>query len=137
MRPFPTVFDRPATQADSHTFVLPRKPRSRARLDAALRFISTLLEESLTWAQGGHIPAYKPVFESAAYRKLVPQSHYASSADHVVYDPFAWYSGSGSDLEAQAGAAFQPVATGANTPQQGLAAFRDYLDQVANVHPPV
>ena len=138
MRPIPAIFNgSPATQADSHTFVLPRKPRSRGHLDATLRMIATLLDESLTWAQGGHVPAFKPVFQSAAYRKLQPQSHYAAAADHVVYDPFAWYSGSGSDLEAQAGAAFQPVATGVKSPKDGLAAFRAYLDHVAQIPKPV
>jgi hypothetical protein len=48
------------------------------------------------------------VFESAEYRKLSPQSDYAEAAERVVFDPLAWYSGSGSNLETNAGSAFKP-----------------------------
>ena len=138
MRTVPTIFDRPANQADSHTFVIPKDPgRSPERLDATMKFISRVMHKGVTWAQGGHIPAYKPIFESAAYRKLSPQSNYAEAANHLTFDPLAWYSGSGSDLETAAGAAFQPVVTGAKTPKQGLAAFTDYLDRLSTTPKPV
>jgi multiple sugar transport system substrate-binding protein len=134
----PTIFDEPANQADSHTFVIPRDAgRSPARLDAALTFISRLVRKDLDWAKGGHIPAYRPVFESDAYRELSPQSNYASAADHLVFDPLAWYSGSGSLLEANAGSAFKPVVLGAQRPEQGLRTFREYLDRVSTTRRPV
>ena len=138
MRTVPTIFDRPANQADAHTFVIPRNPgRSPERLDAALAFISRLVRKDLDWAKGGHVPAYREVFESAEYRKLSPQSDYAEAAERVVFDPLAWYSGSGSNLEANAGSAFKPVITGAQKPEQGLATFRDYLGRVSKKEPPV
>jgi multiple sugar transport system substrate-binding protein len=138
MRPVPAIFDSPTTQADSHTFVIPRNAhRSPERLDTAVEFIARLVKKSLTWTMGGHVPAYKPVFDSAAYRKLQPQSHYAAAASHIVTDPLAWYSGSGSNLEAQAGSAFQPVVTGAAKPQDGLATFKSQLKQLVAVPPPV
>jgi multiple sugar transport system substrate-binding protein len=137
MRPVPNVFGQDHTQADSHTFVLPKKRRTPEQLDQALAFVASLQQSGQTWAEGGHVPAYKPVFDSDAYHKLQPQSHYASVAGTVVYDPPAWYSGSGSDLENQAGAAFQPVATGAKTPKQGLDAFHAYLDRLSSVASPV
>ena len=115
----------------------PKKHRTPEQLDAALGFVAELIRQGQTWAQGGHVPAYKPTYESDAYHKLVPQSHYASVASTVVYDPPAWYSGSGSDLELQAGAAFQPVATGQSTPRQGLSAFHAYLDRLSGVASPV
>ena len=137
MRPVPNVLGTAHTEADSHTFVLPNKHRTPEQLDAALGFVAQLIGQGQTWAKGGHVPAYKPTFESDAYHKLVPQSHYASVADSVVYDPPAWYSGSGSDLELQAGSAFQPVATGAKSPRQGLAAFHAHLDRLSAVASPV
>ena len=138
MRTVPTIFDRPANQADAHTFVIPRNPgRSPERLDAALAFISRLVRKGLDWAKGGHVPAYREVFESAEYRKLSPQSDYAEAAERVVFDPLAWYSGSGSNLETNAGSAFKPVITGAQKPEQGLATFRDYLGRVSKKEPPV
>src|SRR3954452_4294113 len=138
MRPIPAIFNSPVTQADSHTFVIPHNPnRSPERFEATIEFISRLIKKSLTWTMGGHVPAYKPVFESAAYHKLSPQSHYASASDHVVTDPLAWFSGSGSNLEAQAGSAFQPVVTGAAKPKDGLATFKSQRQQLVDVPPPV
>jgi multiple sugar transport system substrate-binding protein len=138
MRTVPTIFDSPANQADSHTFVIPRnKHRSPERLDATLAFISRMVNKGLVWSQGGHIPAFKKVFESDAYHKLSPQSNYASAANHLAFDPLAWYSGSGSDLENTAGSAFQPVVTGAHTPKQGLSDFKVYLDRLSTTPKPV
>ena len=138
MTTVPTVFDRPANQGDAHVFVIPRNTgRSPERLDAALEFVSRLVRKSLDWAKGGHVPAYREVFESAEYRKLSPQSDYAQAAERVVFDPLAWYSGSGSNLETNAGSAFKPVITGAQKPEQGLATFRDYLGRVSKKAPPV
>ena len=138
MRTVPTIFDRPATQADSHTFVIPRDPdRSPERLDAALTFISRLVRKGLAWAEGGHVPALREVYESEPYRRLSPQSDYASAVENLVFDPLAWYSGSGSNLEANAGAAFKPVIVGSQRPEQGLRTFRDYLDRMSKTEKPV
>ena len=138
MRTVPTIFDRPANQGDAHTFVIPRNTsRSPERLDAALEFVSRLVRKGLDWAKGGHVPAYRETFESEDYRKLSPQSDYAEAAERVVFDPLAWYSGSGSNLETNAGSAFKPVIVGAQKPEQGLATFRDYLERVSKKAPPV
>jgi multiple sugar transport system substrate-binding protein len=138
MRTVPTIFDGPSNQADSHTFVIPRnRNRSPERLDASLRFISRMVNKGLDWSKGGHVPAYRKVFESDAYRKLSPQSNYATAADHLAFDPLAWYSGSGSDLEAAAGTAFKSVVTGTGSAKQGLADFRTYLDRLSTTPKPV
>ena len=123
MRTVPTIFDRPANQADSHTFVIPRDPgRPPERLDAALAFIARLVNKGLDWAKGGHVPAYRADLRE----RRVPQAVAAERLRRrrpsaLVFDPLAWYSGSGSNLEANAGAAFKPVITGAQRPEQGLA----------------
>ena len=72
-----------------------------------------------------------------AYRKLQPQANYASIAEHVVYDPPAWYSGSGSALEVEAGSAFGSVMGGRSSPAQGVAQFRAGLDRLASAPSPV
>jgi multiple sugar transport system substrate-binding protein len=87
MRTVPTIFDGPATQADSHTFVIPRDAgRSPERLDAALAFISRMIGKGLAWSKGGHVPAFREVFESDAYRELSPQSNYADAANNLAFD---------------------------------------------------
>lgn len=127
MAPIPTVFDQPAVQADSHTFVLPRKDRTPEQRKQAMGFIKSMLEESMTWAEGGHVPSYRPALESAAYAKLTPQSDYASAADRAVYDDPAWYGGSGSTFEGTVGAQLGLAQQGALTPEAALRAIKDQL----------
>jgi multiple sugar transport system substrate-binding protein len=99
--------------------------------------MSRLGNRGLDWAKGGHVPAYREIFDSEDYRKLSPQSDYASAVDDLVFDPLAWYSGSGSNLEANAGTAFSPVVTGSQKAEQGLRTFRDYLDLMSKTPKPV
>ena len=63
MVPVPTIYDKQAEQADSHTFILPKMDRSDDQVLRAMTFIKSMLDQSLTWAEGGHIPAYLPTFE--------------------------------------------------------------------------
>jgi len=128
MAPIPQLFDRPAVQADSHTFILPRKDRSPEQRRLAMQFIKAMLEQSLLWAEGGHIPSYLPTFESPEFQALEPQRHYAGSADHAVYDDPAWYGGSGSTFEDTVGAQLGLVQQGASTPERALAAIRSQLE---------
>ena len=121
--PFPNVFGGNQAQADRHSFVIPRGVDA-ARREGAIKFISSMMKSSMTWAEGGHIPAYQPVATSAEYKKLKPQSNYAGVADDVVLDPLAWFSGSGSQMEIQASATFQAVMAGQLTPAQGLDKFK-------------
>ena len=42
--------------------------RSDDQVLRAMTFIKSMLDQSLTWAKGGHIPAYLPTLNSAEYR---------------------------------------------------------------------
>jgi multiple sugar transport system permease protein len=115
---------------DDNAFVIPVSGgRSKERLDAALEFVAAMLDLSYTWAQGGHVPAWKPVLDSEKYRKLSPQSHHASAAESTIVDPLVWFSGSGSDLENEAWGAFLGVVGGGSKPQAGLAQFRAAMQE--------
>jgi len=134
---FPNVFGQNATQADSHSFVIPhQRSMDKNRMAAILTFISFMLKDSLVWAQGGHIPAYLPVATSAAYKNLAPQSHYANEAKYVVYDPTAWWSGSASQMETDAGGYFQAVLEGHSTPAKALSQFVADLHKLINTPQP-
>jgi multiple sugar transport system substrate-binding protein len=137
---FPNVFggDRYAVQADSHTLVLP-KPRTpdRKRLDRSLTFVKSMLDQSLIWAQGGHVPAWLPTATSEEYRKLTPQSNYAAAADAAVYDDPGWYSGSGSNFETIMGASIGAVELGQASPEAAIAQMHAKLSVLANTAPPV
>lgn len=137
MVPVPTLFDKPAAQADSHTFVLPRKNRTQAERQQAMGFIKSMLSQSMTWAAGGHIPAYLPIEESAAYKKLEPQADYAEAAKVAVYDDPAWYGGSGSTFENIVGAQIALVQQKSLSPQGAMQAIKNQLAIYLNTPSPL
>jgi len=137
MVPIPTIFDKAAAQADSHTFILPKMERTDAQMQRAMGFIKSMLDQSMTWAQGGHVPAYLPTLNSAEYKALEPQADYASAADNAVYDPSAWYSGSGSNFETIVGAAIGLVQQGLSSPKDALNSIKSQLATYANTPNPL
>lgn len=135
--PFPNIFGN-RVQADRHTFVIPQGvARDRKRMDAALTFVSSMMKNSFIWAQGGHIPAYRPILESQEYRDLTPQSNYAGVADNVVLDPNAWFSGSGSDLETQAAIPLQQAMAGGIGPKEAVDQMRASMQQLVDTPSPL
>ncbi|WP_030440442.1 extracellular solute-binding protein [Actinoplanes subtropicus] len=127
-----------AVQADSHTLVVPKGGAAASgQLDRSLGFIKSMLDQSMTWAQGGHIPAWLPVAQSDAFKKLTPQSNYAAAADSAVYDPPGWYSGSGSDFENIMGSAIGAVEAGQLAPDAAIAQIRTKLSALASTASPV
>ena len=119
MVPVPTIYDNQAEQADSHTFVLPKMDRSDDQVLRAMTFVKSMLDQSLTWAEGGHIPTYLPTFDSAEYKACSRSRTTRAAADTVVYDAEAWYSGSGSTFENTIGAQIGLVQQGLATPEDG------------------
>jgi multiple sugar transport system substrate-binding protein len=88
--PFPKLFENQDTWADSHQLAIPnnqKTPPSPEKVAAALKFIAYVVKQ-VTWAGGGHIPAYLPVQESAAYKELSPNNQYSEgAAKNVVFEP--------------------------------------------------
>jgi multiple sugar transport system substrate-binding protein len=137
---FPNVFggDKYACQADSHTLVIPKQPtRDPGQLERSLKFIRSMLDQSATWAAGGHVPSWQPYAQSDAYKKLQPQSQYAAAADSAVYDPEGWYSGSGSDFEIVVGSSIGAVQSGQLSSKAALAQIRSKLGQLAATPSPL
>jgi multiple sugar transport system substrate-binding protein len=129
----PTMYGTPATYADSHAFVLPHQnnPDEAKRRDT-YRFVASILKNSISWAEAGHIPSYQPIVESPAYGELIPQIHYAEAAQQVVFDPAAWFSGSGSDFQAYFAENVQNVFLGREEPQKGMEGFIRRLNIMLN-----
>ncbi|MEE1617717.1 extracellular solute-binding protein [Brachybacterium sp. J153] len=124
MTVIPGVFGEPTAYADSHSFVLPHQSSpDPERRRAVHGLVAHLLKSSLAWAGAGHIPAYTPVIEDPGYADLVPQSHYADAIDHLVYDPPAWFTGSGSDFHTYFGNDMQNVWARRTDPLEGWNAF--------------
>ncbi|GAA1326623.1 extracellular solute-binding protein [Brachybacterium rhamnosum] len=124
MTVIPGVFGEPAAYADSHSFVLPHQSSpDDTKRRAVHEMVAYLLKNSISWAGAGHIPAYSPVVQDPAYAKLIPQSHYADAIDHLVYDPPAWFTGSGSDFHTYFGNDMQNVWARRTSPLEGWNAF--------------
>jgi len=137
---FPHVFDEGpyAVQADSHTLVVPKSPKlTPDRLDRALQFIRSLLDQSKAWAEGGHVPAWLPFRDSAEFKAMQPQAQYAAAADSAVYDPEGWYSGSGSNFEIVTGSAIGAMMAGISEPQDTLDEMRTKLANLAATASPI
>jgi len=137
---FPNVFggDKYAVQADSHTLVVPRRPdQSQAGLDRSLQLVRSMLDQSKTWAEGGHVPAWLPFRDSAEYQAMTPQSNYSAAADAAVYDPEGWYSGSGSNFEIVMGSAVATVLGGQQSPADAIAQMRGQLQNLSTTASPI
>jgi multiple sugar transport system substrate-binding protein len=135
--PFPQIYDRPAVHADSHSFVLPhQRDRDPAHTEQTVAAVAELIRQSLTWAHGGHIPAYQPVANSAAYRALVPQAHCRSEAAEVELDPAVWFAGAASGLQSAAGATIGNVLAGTQTPEAALAELKATITRLASTPSP-
>ena len=95
-----------------------------------------MMKNSFIWAQGGHIPAYLPMLESAEYRDLTPQSNYAGVADDVVLDPNAWFCGSGSDMEVQASMPMREAMAGSIEPKEAVDQIRASMQELVDTPKP-
>jgi multiple sugar transport system substrate-binding protein len=78
-----------AVWAGSHQFTLPTQPDEDPCRDAAAGiFIRYILDNSVTWAQAGQLPANNAVRESEEFQAIEPQASIAAgSADFVFFPP--------------------------------------------------
>jgi multiple sugar transport system substrate-binding protein len=137
--PLPRMYANASTWADSHGFALPANPGhepSPEKVRAVLRFVAYVGKHSLGWAEGGHIPAYKPVAESPAAKSLMPNALYAQAANDVVYDPDGWYMGAAGPLEAIASKFLPAALYGYLTPAQAVHRFETESGRLVRKRPP-
>ncbi|GAA1392718.1 extracellular solute-binding protein [Pseudonocardia kongjuensis] len=139
MTRFPAVFgDRAIVRADSHCFVVPRQDS----VDPAVRSVAydlavSMLDDSVSWAEGGHVPALAAVAESPEYLAMQPQSRYRDVVDDVEFDPVAYYSGSGSTMMNRAAQTLQAVAGGGLAPERGADDLTAWLDEQLRLESPL
>lgn len=130
----PTFFDHPATWADSHAFAIPNNagremtPEKKA---AVLEVIRWMNENSLAWADAGHIPAYEPVRTSEEFQTMQPNATYSVLAETAVFDPRSVLAGVASPLYDAAGNYLMPAINGEYDPQAAMEDMRDDLQDQA------
>jgi multiple sugar transport system substrate-binding protein len=137
--PLPRMYGDASAWADSHGFAIPAnegQPMSPQKAGAVLRFVAYVSRHSMGWAEGGHIPAYRPVAESAAARTLMPNAMYAAAATRVVYDPDGWYMGAAGPLEAIASKFLPAALSNQLTPAEALGMFESEASRLLRKRPP-
>jgi len=87
--PVPQVGTQPGIWAGSHQFTLPSQPdEDPCRDTAAGIFISYILDNSVTWARAGQLPASSVVRASDEFAEVQPQAAIAAgTADYVFFPP--------------------------------------------------
>ncbi len=99
--PLPKFYQQQVNWADSHGLALPGGATRPApgKVEAALEFIAYVQKNGIVWAEGGHLPAYRPVAASPEFAALKPNASYLPAAERVVYDPSVWYAGAAGPLQ--------------------------------------
>jgi multiple sugar transport system substrate-binding protein len=131
---FPKLFDNQDTWADSHQLAIPNNEKTPAgpeKVAAALKFIAYLVKQ-VTWAGGGHIPAYLPVQESDAYKQMVPNNQYSpQAAKDVVFEPPLPIFGVGGPTFTPISNFLIPAVNGQLPVDQGIKQFTGELEKFA------
>ena len=130
----PKLFDNQKTWADSHQLAIPnneKTPASPEKVAAALKFIAYVVSK-VTWAGGGHIPAYLPVQESEAYKQMVPNNEYSPvAAQDVEFEPPLPIFGVGGPTFAPISNFLVPAVNGQLSVDQGIKQFTAELEKFA------
>lgn len=137
--PLPRLYQDASVWTDSHAFALPAnegRPMSLDKVGAVLAFMAWISRHSMGWAEGGHVPAYRPVAESPAARALMPNALYAEAARNVVYDPGGWYMGAAGPVQAMASKFMPGALSGQLTPAEALAMFETEAARLLRKKPP-
>lgn len=126
----PVLYNHPATWADSHSFAVPNnkgKEISPEKLKAVLTVIDWMNKNSLFWATAGHIPAYKPVTETAEYKDMQPNATYSVLAETAVFDPSSTIAGVASPIYEGMQNYFVPAVNGQLDPEEAVQSLKDEL----------
>lgn len=79
---------KPFTWADSHTWVIPKKPKEDpTKIAASVKFIEWFAKSAAEWAKAGHLPVLKGVLKSEAFLSLPMRKDYAQVAEFLVPAP--------------------------------------------------
>lgn len=137
--PLPRLYHDASAWTDSHAFAVPANEGREAppeRVAASLAFVAYVVRHSLGWAEGGHVPAWRPVAESAQARALMPNAMYAAAAQNVIYSPDGWYMGAAGPVEAMASKYMPAALAGQLSPTRALAMFEQEAARLLRKRPP-
>lgn len=85
---FPTLFEQPATWADSHLWSLPITLQSEPeKYEAALGFLAWLNDHNVDWARTGHLSIRESVLASNTYNALPHRDEYSNTVNIARDNP--------------------------------------------------
>jgi multiple sugar transport system substrate-binding protein len=68
--PYPRLWGEDVSYVSGHAWVVPRRERTPEQRRAIARFFRFIAEHNFDWARTGHLPAFKAVVESPAFKAL-------------------------------------------------------------------
>jgi len=132
---FPKLYASQATWADSHNISIPnndKKPISPAMLKAVLTWVAYVQKNAVTWAGGGHLPAYLPVLNGAELGRLSPVNQYsAQAAKDVTLEPVSPVFGVGAPAYSLVANYLTPVLLGQISAADAISQFKAQLQSAA------
>ena len=134
MMAFPKLFVNNDTWADSHVLAIPtntKKPLAPEKLSAVLKFMGYIEKTGgLTWAGGGHVPAYVPTRNLPDFKSLSPNNQYSDkAASQIKLDPILTYFGVGNSVYDSVGNNLTPALLGQGTVDKSIGAFKADLQK--------
>jgi multiple sugar transport system substrate-binding protein len=78
--PYPRLWGEDVSYVSGHAWVVPKRERTPEQRRAIARFFRFIAEHNFDWARTGHLPAFKAVVESPAFKALPHRSNIAPVA---------------------------------------------------------
>ncbi|WP_082795399.1 ABC transporter substrate-binding protein [Alkalihalobacillus trypoxylicola] len=114
--PVPAFGDEQVVWAGSHNFVIPtQQDEDPERLEASMKFIQYVTENSIQWVSAGQVPATYSVLESDEFKELEHQ--YNASQQTFAFPPTSPFFG---DAWGPTGPAVDEAMLGQLTPEEAL-----------------
>jgi multiple sugar transport system substrate-binding protein len=79
--PYPRLWGERVEYVGGHAWVVPARERSSKQREAIARFFRFMAAHNFDWARTGHIPAFKAVVDSQAFKALPHRSDIAQLGD--------------------------------------------------------
>jgi len=78
--PYPQLWGADVAYVSGHAWVVPKRERTQEQRTAIARFFRFIAEHNFDWTRTGHLPAFKAVVESAAFKALPHRANIAPVA---------------------------------------------------------
>ncbi len=78
--PYPRLWGEDVSYVSGHAWVVPKRERTPEQRRAIARFFRFIAEHNFDWARTGHLPAFKAVVESPAFKALPHRTNIAPVA---------------------------------------------------------